>query len=131
MHLVPAAQAHRRIIDGHLICEAISATSQAGHVHAWAKRFALLADPGRLTLLLAIHAVPDICVSDLAVAADMNDTAVSQALRLLRAAGLVQAHKDGRIMRYRLTDDTVHNLLHQITLNPRRGALVTQRDVRG
>ncbi len=120
MHLVPAAQAHRRVIDGHLICEAIAATSQAVHVHAWTRRLTLLADPGRLTLLLAIHAVPDICVSDLAVAAGMNDTAVSQALRLLRAAGFVQAHKDGRIMRYRLTDDTVHNLLHHITSNPPR-----------
>ena len=57
-------------------------------------------------------------MSDLAVAASMNDSAVSQALRLLRAAGLVQARKDGRIMRYRLTDDTVHGLLHQIAPNP-------------
>jgi len=120
MHLVPPAQAHRRVIDGHLVCEAIAATGQAVHAHAWTKRLALLADPGRLTLLLAIHAVPDICVSDLAVAAGMNDTAVSQALRLLRAAGVVQAHKDGRIMRYRLTDDTVHNLLHHITSNTPR-----------
>ncbi len=118
MHLVPAEHAYRRIIDGHLVCDAIAGIGEAAHVHAWAERFALLADPGRLTLLLAIHAVPDICVSDLAVAASMNDSAVSQALRLLRAAGLVQARKDGRIMRYRLTDDTVHGLLHQIAPNP-------------
>lgn len=118
MHLVPAEHAYRRIIDGHLVCDAIAGIGEAAYVHAWAERFALLADPGRLTLLLAIHAVPDICVSDLAVAASMNDSAVSQALRLLRAAGLVQARKDGRIMRYRLTDDTVHGLLHQIAPNP-------------
>jgi ArsR family transcriptional regulator, lead/cadmium/zinc/bismuth-responsive transcriptional repressor len=115
VHLVPAEHAHRRIIDDHHACDAIAGIGEAEHVHAWAERFALLADPGRLTLLLAIHAAPNVCVSDLAVAAGMNDTAVSQALRLLRAAGLVQAHKDGRIMRYRLIDDTTHNLLHQIT----------------
>jgi ArsR family transcriptional regulator, lead/cadmium/zinc/bismuth-responsive transcriptional repressor len=114
MHLVPAEHAHRRIIDDHRVCDAIAGIGDPANAHTWAERFALLADPGRLSLLLAIHAVPEICVSDLAVAAGMNDTAVSQALRLLRAAGVVQARKDGRIMRYRLTDATVHALLHQI-----------------
>lgn len=120
MHLVPAEHAHRRIIDEHRVCEAITGIGDTTHVHAWAERFALLADPGRLTLLLAIHAVPDICVSDLAVAAGMNDTAVSQALRLLRTAGLVAAHKDGRIMRYRLRDDTTRDVLHHMAAGPPR-----------
>ncbi len=114
MHLVPAEHAHRRIIDDHRVCEAITGIGDTAHLQTWAGRFALLADPGRLTLLLAIQAVPGICVSDLAVAAGMNDTAVSQALRLLRAAGLVAATKDGRIMRYELTDDTVGELLRRI-----------------
>jgi DNA-binding transcriptional ArsR family regulator len=111
MHLVPAEHAHRRTIDEHLVCEAIEGIGDQAAVRAWADRFALLADPGRLTLLRAIRAVPDISVSDLAVAAGMNDTAVSQALRLLRVAGAVAARKDGRIMRYRLVDETLDALL--------------------
>jgi DNA-binding transcriptional ArsR family regulator len=114
MHLVPADRADRRVIDEHRVCEAIAGIGDQPRIRDWADRFALLADPGRLALLLGIHAVPDICVSDLSVAAGMNDTAVSQALRLLRTAGLVAARKDGRVMRYRLVDDTVHTVLHQI-----------------
>jgi DNA-binding transcriptional ArsR family regulator len=68
---------------------------------------------------MAVRAVPDICVSDLAVAVGMNDTAVSQALRLLRTAGLVHARKDGRTMRYSLVDTTVSDLLSPVAA--RRG----------
>src|SRR5690349_3972124 len=95
MHLVPVERVDRRIIDEHRVCEAIEGIGDEQRLKIWARRFGLLADPGRLALVLAIHAVPDICVSDLAVATGMNDTAVSQALRLLRAAGLVADRRDG------------------------------------
>ncbi|MGH3416488.1 MAG: ArsR/SmtB family transcription factor [Actinocrinis sp.] len=117
MHLVPAEHAHRRIIDEHLVCDAIEGIGDQTELRTWADRFALLADPGRLTLLRAIRAVPDISVTDLAVAAGMNDTAVSQALRLLRVAGAVAARKDGRVMRYRLVDDTLDRLLGQAEMD--------------
>ena len=115
MHLVPAEHAHRRTIDEHLVCEAIEGIGDQAAIRVWAERFSLLADPGRLTLLRAIRAVPDISVSDLAIAAGMNDTAVSQALRLLRVAGAVAARKDGRIMRYRMVDDRIAALLDLAT----------------
>jgi ArsR family transcriptional regulator, lead/cadmium/zinc/bismuth-responsive transcriptional repressor len=114
MHLVPAEHAHRRVIDGEQVCAAIAAGGELDAIHRWADTFGLLADPGRLRLLLAIHAVPGICVTDLAIAAGMSDTAVSQALRLLRAAGVAAARKDGRIMRYQLTDPVLASLLPQI-----------------
>src|SRR5262249_4929833 len=113
-HLVPDEHAHRRTIDEHTVCEAIAGAGDPAKLRTWADRFSLLGDRGRLTLLMCIHAVPGICVSDLAVAAGMNDPAVSQALRLLRTAGLIQASKDGRIMRYRLVDEEAHALLHHI-----------------
>jgi Predicted transcriptional regulators len=97
MHLVPPERAHRRIIDDHRVCEAIAGVGDSRDVRTWAARFAALSDPARLTLLLCIHAAGPICVSDLAVAADMNDTAVSQSLRLLRSEGIVTAHRDGRV----------------------------------
>jgi DNA-binding transcriptional ArsR family regulator len=113
MHLVPAEHAHRHAIDEHQVCEAIEGIGAPEHVQDWAGRFALLSDPGRLSLLLAIAACPGISVTDLAIAAGMNDTAVSQALRLLRVAGAVSARKDGRVMRYRISDQTVSALLPQ------------------
>ena len=78
----------------------------------WADRFALLGDPNRLRLLIAMHAAPGICVTDLSVATGMSDTAVSQALRLLRAHRWVRSTREGRVMRYVLDDDTIHDLLH-------------------
>jgi DNA-binding transcriptional ArsR family regulator len=83
-------------------------------MHGWVSRFALLADPTRLTLLLCIHEVGEICVSDLALAAGLKDSTTSQALRLLRAQNLVSAHRDGRVVRYRLADPVVTDLLDRI-----------------
>ena len=102
-------------VDGdHRVCAAIAALPDAASMHAWVTRFALLADPTRLTLLLCIHSAGEICVSDLASAAGLKDTTTSQALRLLRAQGLVATHRTGRVVHYRLADDTVHALLHEV-----------------
>ncbi|MET7574554.1 metalloregulator ArsR/SmtB family transcription factor [Streptomyces sp. NPDC005492] len=115
MHLVPAERADRRTIDGHRVCDAIAAIGEPDHVRAWAERFALLADPGRLALLLALNQAGPLAVSDLAVATGMNDPAVSQALRLLRAAGVVVGEKEGRVVRYRVVDPLVADLLKHCT----------------
>jgi len=114
MHLVPADRADHRIIDDHRACEAIAALGDPEVVASWARRFSLLADPGRLSLLVCIRAAGPISVTDLAVASGMNDTAVSQALRLLRAAGVVAAERDGRVIRYSLADEEIGSLLARL-----------------
>jgi ArsR family transcriptional regulator, lead/cadmium/zinc/bismuth-responsive transcriptional repressor len=123
MHLVPADRADHRTIDEHRACEAIAALGDPGAVAAWAQRFSLLADPGRLSLLVCIRAVGPISVTDLAVATGMNDPTVSQALRLLRAAGVVAAQRDGRIIRYSLADEEIGSVLAR--LFPARSPLPT------
>jgi ArsR family transcriptional regulator, lead/cadmium/zinc/bismuth-responsive transcriptional repressor len=115
MHLVPPDRADRRVIDAEQVCQAITGIGDHDNVAAWGQQFAILGDPSRLALLLAIHHAGPISVSDLAVAADMNDTTVSQALRFLRAKGTVAAERDGRIIRYRLTNDDIGELLDRVT----------------
>lgn len=115
MHLVPADRLSRRVLDGDRVCEALSGLGDCGDIAGWADLFRTLGDPSRLTLLICIHQAGPISVTDLAVAADMNETTVSQALRLLRAAGTVTAHRSGRIIRYQLTDDNVSSLIDKIT----------------
>ncbi|BAC70043.1 MarR family transcriptional regulator [Streptomyces avermitilis] len=115
MHLVPADRVDRSTIDGHRVCDAIAAIGEPHGVRAWADRFSLLADPGRLALLLALHRAGPLAVSDLAVATGMNDPAVSQALRLLRTAEVVVGEKAGRVVRYRVIDPVVLKLLEQVT----------------
>jgi DNA-binding transcriptional ArsR family regulator len=104
----------RRLIDPHLVEAALEGLGDRSVIDEWAQRFSVVGDPSRLTLLVCIHYAKEICVSDLAVAAGMTDTAVSQALRLLRAHGLVTAHRSGRMVRYRLADATVHDLIHRV-----------------
>ncbi len=114
MHLVPAERAHRRVIDDHTVCAAIAGIGDADRLAEWAGRFALLGEPHRLSLLLAVHHAGPIAVTDLATATGLDDTTVSRILRLLRASRTVVADKDGRIVRYRLADDHVAALLDQL-----------------
>jgi DNA-binding transcriptional ArsR family regulator len=85
-----------------------------GGLDLWVSLFATLGDPGRLSLLLAIHAVGPISVSDLSVATGLRDTAASQALRRLRDLGLVSAERNGKVIRYALASPVLHGLLHQV-----------------
>lgn len=104
----------RGIIDPVNFEQAVEGLGDPAHVERWARRFAVLADPSRLRLLVCIHYAGQICVSDLARAAGMSGTAVSQALRLLRAHELVTTNRSGRVVHYELADDTVHDLIHHV-----------------
>lgn len=108
----------RPLIDPAGVERAQAGLGDRATVDEWARTFSVLADCSRLSLLVSIHYAREICVSDLAAAVGMTDTAVSQALRLLRAHGLVDAHRDGRLVRYRLADSTVHDLIHRVRPHP-------------
>jgi DNA-binding transcriptional ArsR family regulator len=110
VHLLPAERSGHRVIDGERVCQAVAALSPAD-VQARAKVFAIVGDPTRLTLLTCIRAAGPISVSDLAAASGLNDTTVSQTLRYLRAAEVVTAERDGRVIRYRLAGGPVAALL--------------------
>jgi ArsR family transcriptional regulator, lead/cadmium/zinc/bismuth-responsive transcriptional repressor len=65
-----------------------------------------LADTNRLRIL-SILAIKEMCVGDLAIALEMNESAVSHQLRTLRAIRLVSFRKQGRHVFYRLQDHHV------------------------
>jgi ArsR family transcriptional regulator, lead/cadmium/zinc/bismuth-responsive transcriptional repressor len=111
VHLLPADRSDHRIIDAERICQAIEALDRPEVIAARARQFAVLADPTRLTLLMAIKAAGPISVSDLAAATGINDATVSQTLRYLRASETVIAERDGRVVRYRLASTPVTDLL--------------------
>jgi DNA-binding transcriptional ArsR family regulator len=111
VHLLPDERRDQRVIDSERVCEAIAAIGDPAALRARAQRFALLADPTRLTLLTCIQAAGPISVSDLAAATGINDTTVSQTLRHLRASHAVGTERDGRVIRYHLTDKAIAALL--------------------
>lgn len=119
---VMADHAHRMIDAGKVEQAKASIGGAPGALLRWAARFAMLSDPNRLRLLIAIHAAPDIAVSDLAAATGMSDTAVSQALRLLRSQGWVTTRREGRTVLYALDDLTVHDMLHMLGAGHGAGA---------
>ncbi|MFF3002630.1 ArsR/SmtB family transcription factor [Kitasatospora sp. NPDC057940] len=90
------------------------ATPDRERTRTLSERFALLADPGRLALLIAIHHAGPICVTDLALATGIRDTTVSQALRLLRVTGAVSATREGRTVLYVLRDPHIAQLLDRV-----------------
>lgn len=73
--------------------------------------FRLLGDPTRARLLYALLEAGELCVCDLAATIEATETTVSQALRLLRTAGVVRARRAGRRIHYRLEDAHVRMLL--------------------
>ena len=68
-----------------------------------------LSDPTRMRLLLALKAVGELCVCDLALLAGVS--VVSHQLRLLRQARLVDFRREGKQVYYRLADRHVEGLL--------------------
>ena len=82
----------------------------------WADTFRLLGDPTRLRLLTLLHyeGPGTLSMSELADRAGVKTATASAALRLLTTAGIVTATRDGRMMRYALTDERVHRLLHHL-----------------
>jgi DNA-binding transcriptional ArsR family regulator len=69
-----------------------------------AARFQALADPTRLTIALALGAAAELCVCDLAWIVERSQNLVSHHLRALRAAGLVDYRRAGKMALYSLTD---------------------------
>lgn len=65
----------------------------------------VMADPVRLRIVFALDETEELCVGDLALALDVSEDSASYALKLLRAAGLVAAHKRGRIVYNTLAED--------------------------
>lgn len=115
MHKVPEALSGARVIDPDQVCDAVAVLADAGAVAEAATVLDVLGEVNRLSILLALQHAGDLCVSDLAVAVGMSDSAVSHALRLLRAHGMVIAHREGRLVRYRLAGGLPRRLLEVVS----------------
>lgn len=75
-----------------------------------AQLFRGLADTARLRCLLAVRDGP-LPVGQIVAATGLSQSNVSQHLACLRDCGLVRAERDGRFVRYSLTNPDVERLL--------------------
>ena len=115
MHQVPTSRRDERIVDPDQVCDALAVLADRSGVQRSSAVLGALGDPSRLSLLLALHHAGDLCVSDLAFAVGMTDSAVSHALRLLRAHGMVTAHRAGRMVHYRVAGELTTRLLDVVS----------------
>lgn len=72
--------------------------------------FSVFADYTRIKILSAL-AISELCVTDISRILDINQTTVSHQLRYLKSAGIVKCIRQGKIVFYSLTDDTINDVL--------------------
>ena len=71
---------------------------------ALAADFRSLGDPTRLTVALALRDGGELCVCDLAWIVERAENLVSHHVRVLRAAGLADYRREGKMALYSLTE---------------------------
>jgi DNA-binding transcriptional ArsR family regulator len=74
--------------------------------------FKAMGDPTRLRIVNALSA-GEMCVCDIAAALDMESSAISHQLRVLRALRLVKFRKDGKSAYYSLDDEHMLKLFDE------------------
>ncbi|HZR48535.1 MAG TPA: metalloregulator ArsR/SmtB family transcription factor [Streptosporangiaceae bacterium] len=99
-----------RVVDRKRVATVTGAMPADDDIAGLADVFGLLADAGRLRVLVALLE-GEMCVCDLAAVARASESAVSHHLRLLRAHRVVQVRRAGRMAYYRLADAHVRVLL--------------------
>ena len=83
------------------------------HLDQIADIFGLLGESSRLRIVLACLDEP-LCVGDIAQKSDLSPSLTSHHLRLLKAARLVKAHRDGKHVYYEAADEHVRCILKDI-----------------
>jgi DNA-binding transcriptional ArsR family regulator len=109
--VVPLDRCVVRMVDADRVVAARRQLPTDDEVEGLTGLFRLLGDATRARLLYALLEAGELCVCDLAASIDATETTVSQALRLLRTAGVVRARRAGRMIHYRLDDAHVRILL--------------------
>lgn len=99
-----------RMIHLERVQQARSKTPDADWLDRLARIFKALANPTRLTMVIAL-ADGEMCVCDLAALVGQSDSVVSHHLRRLKDLDLLRSRRDGPILYYALDDDHVAQLL--------------------
>ena len=74
--------------------------------------FKVFGDLTRIRIMAALEE-RELCVSDLAAALEMSDSAISHQLSILKSSHLVKGRRDGKQIYYSLDDDHVKTILDQ------------------
>jgi ArsR family transcriptional regulator len=82
-------------------------------IYNMAELFKVFSDSTRVRILCVLQ-ISELTVGDITKVLEMNQSAISHQLRLLKQARLVKFRRDGKNMVYSLADDHVKTIFHQI-----------------
>jgi DNA-binding transcriptional ArsR family regulator len=85
-----------------------------------ARRFAVLAEPTRVRLLDAMHALDEASVGELAEAIGAGHANASKHLQLMLGERMVGRRRDGNRVLYRIADPTLMALCEQVCAGARQ-----------
>ncbi len=74
--------------------------------------FKVFGDTTRIKIIYALLK-EEMCVCDISILLEMNQSAISHQLRVLRQARIVKFRKEGRMVYYSLDDEHVKNIFEQ------------------
>ena len=77
-----------------------------------AELYKIFGDSTRIKILYVLFEA-EMCVCDIAQVLNMNISAISHQLRVLKQAGLVKFRRDGKTVFYSLADDHVRTIIDQ------------------
>ncbi|MDG1266498.1 MAG: metalloregulator ArsR/SmtB family transcription factor [Ilumatobacter sp.] len=97
-------------------CDQISRSLDRAEAEALAVRLSAAADPVRLQMLSIISnsASGEVCACDFVAPIGKSQPTVSHHLKVLAKAGLIDGHKRGRWIWYRLGNDAVGSLANAL-----------------
>jgi ArsR family transcriptional regulator len=74
--------------------------------------YKVLGEPTRIRIINSLE-ISEMCVCDLAVVLNMNQSAISHQLKILKQANIVKFRKDGKCVYYSLKDDHIRLIFDQ------------------
>ena len=72
--------------------------------------FNMFSDVTRIKILTAL-CISDMCVNDLSVVLNLNQTTVSHQLKFLRNCGAVTTSRSGKLIYYKITTDIINDVM--------------------
>ena len=72
--------------------------------------FSMFSDSTRVKIITAL-CLGKMCVNDLSVTLNINQTTVSHQLKFLKTYGAVSSERDGKIIYYSIKNDTINDVM--------------------
>lgn len=103
-----------RCFDGDLVGRLRELLPPSRDAERLAALFDALSDVTRLKITVSLHKGGEACVSDLCHVVGTSLSGVSQHLRRLREAGVIEKRRDGKMTYYSLHDSLVGEMLSRM-----------------